>query len=249
MKNVFLLGLLTLIAVACTQNNPTTQTLTKEKQPIAAPQIDSNANYLVNDFLTAVAQTKSPYATSKTADYPLFGFSLMPTKLKGYTVHEGGYDADIRFDAATNKFIGQEIPGSEPFEFTMAANGEIVLTLLKSKKTYTYKKVPDADSALREALFAGKYRDAKTKAAVTFQADGTLTGLGTDKTYQPIYDFMGGPLDFDEMIVREKADESKETFYHYKFKDNTLELYEAIQPKNGDGVEKIGKLKYTLVKG
>jgi len=248
MKHIFFFGLLTCIAVACNHTTPSTQTVTLPP-PAAAPQIDSNATYVINDFLAAVAKTRSPYEVSKTADYPLFGFSITPTKLKGYTVHEGGYDADIRFDAATNKYIGQEIPGIEPFEFTVAANGEVLLTLSKSKKTYTYKQVPDADSALREVLFAGKYTDTKTKAALTFQADGTLTGLGTEKTYQPIYDFMGGPLDFDEIVLREKTDESKMTFYHYKFKDNTLELYEAIQPKNGDGVEKIGKLKYTLVKG
>ena len=249
MKNVFFFGLLTLIAVACTQNNPTSQTVTTEKQPVAAPQIDSNATYVVNDFLLDVAKTRSPYEVSKTAEYPLFGFSFTPTKLKGFTVHEGGYDADLRFDPATSKYAGQGIPGLEPFEFTVIASGDVVLTFLKSNKTYTYKKVPDVDSAVREILFAGTYVDPKIKPAIQFHADGRLTGLVSEKTYQPIYDFMGGPLNFDQVIMREKSDETKVSYYHYKLKSDTLELYEAIQPQNGDGVEKIGALRYRLVKG
>ena len=246
MKNIFFAGLLACLAAACTQPIPVPQPAAVPPT-VAAPQIDSNATYVINDFLVAVAQTKSPYAVSKTADYPLFGFSFTPTKLRGYTVHEGGYDADLRFDAATHKYIGQGIPGLEPFELSMAANGDVVLAFLTSKKTYTYKKVPDADSALREVLFAGKYTDAKAKTTVTFQTDGILIGLGADKTYQVVYDFLGGPLDFDEIVVREKADESKVTYYHYKFKGDTLELYEVL-PSSESPDGKVGKLRYTLVR-
>ncbi len=247
MKNIFLAGLLAFLAAACTQNTPSTQNTTTPQATVTTPQIDSNATYLINDFLVAVAQTKSPYAVSKTADYPLFGFSFTPTQLRGYTVHEGGYDSGLRFDPATNKYTGQEVAGLEPFEFTVTANGDVLFTLLTSKKTYTYKKVVDTDAALREVLFAGKYTDAKTKAAFVFQTDGTLTGLGAEKTYQPIYDFMGGPLDFDEIMVRERADETKVSYYHYKFKGDQLELYEVVSSADSpDG--KIGKLRYTLVK-
>ncbi len=250
MKNVLFFGLLTFIVVACTQNNPTTQTLTTEKQPVvAAPQIDSNSTYLIDDFLVAVAKTKSPYIVSKTADYPVFGFSFTPTQFRGYGVHEGGDDTELTFDKNTKNYMSKSMPGLDAFELKVAVDGSVQLTFPKSGKTYTYHKVPDVDSALRAVLFAGNYTDAKTKTTIRFQADGTLTGLGTEKTYQPIYDYMGGPLDFDEVVMREKADDTKESYYHYKFKGTTLELYEAIQPKNGDGVEKIGSLKYTLVKG
>lgn len=202
--------------------------------------------YIINDFLVAVEKTKSPYKVSKTAKYPLFGFSFTDTRLTGFTIHEGGYDTDLDLDELTGEYTGKSIPGLDSFQLTKTENGDARLFFVKSKKFYTYKKVPDVDSAVRQILMAGTYTDAKTQATITLDADGTLTGMGTEKTYQPFYDFMG-PLSFDEMVVQEKADPAKTTYFHYKIKGSMLELYESIQslPTREDP-EKIGKLLYTL---
>ncbi|MEO6758546.1 MAG: hypothetical protein ABIO24_03760, partial [Saprospiraceae bacterium] len=201
-------------------------------------------------FLADAARTLSPYAMSKVIEYPLFGFRFTPTQLQGFTMHEGGYDCDLKYDPATKKYTSKGIPGVPGFEMMFQPDGTIQLTYFRLKKTYTFRKVADIDTALRQVMFAGTYTDSKTKTTVEFKADGTLTGLGTPKTYLPFYDYVAGPLDFDEMRVSEKSDASKESYYHYKFKGNTLELYEAIQPKENDqaGMEKIGGLRYTLVR-
>ncbi len=250
MKTTLSLSLFAFFCFACGQNN--SPEVKQTTMPPTLPVQDTTAmtandsTYIISDFLADLKKTRSPYTVSKTADYLLFGFFFTPKLFNGYTVHEGGYDTELHFDPQTAKYTGKEISGLEAFEFIVDRDATIRLTFLKSKKTYTYLKTRDADFAVREAIFEGNYTDTKTKTPVVFKADGTVTGLGSAKTYLPFYDFMGGPLDFDEMAV-EQADAST-VYYHYKFKGQTLELYEAIQPKNGDGVEKIGGLKYTLVK-
>lgn len=247
MKNVFFAALLGLFWIGCNQNpTASSSTATPEKQTAASTPVADTGTYIIDDFLVAIVKTKSPYAVSKTADYPLFGFTYTSTQLRGFTVHEGGYDTELQFDQSTQKYSGKGIPGLDPFEFVVAADSSIHLTFTKSGKTYIYRRVPDADSAVRQRLFTGAYIDPRYKPVIQFYADGRLTGLGNEKTYQPIYDFMGGPLDFDEIVIQEKNDVSKVSYYHYRFQSDTLQLYEVKMPRNGEGIEKIGALRYTL---
>ncbi len=254
MKKAFFYCVSILFLTSCGNNTTVAPKLTNTATENAAPTDSITENtvdymYVIDDFFLAIAKTKSPYAVSKKANYPLFGFIFTPTSFNGFTVHEGGYDTELSFDKNTQKYAGKGIVGLDAFEFQVMPDSNIQMTFLKTKKSYTFRKVPDADSALRKVLFEGSYTDVKTEATVSFKADGTLTGLGAEKTYQPYYDFMGGPLDFDEMEVSDKAEGSKQVYYHYKFKGNMLELYETIQPAEyGGAPEKIGKLLYTLRK-
>jgi hypothetical protein len=140
------------------------------------------------------------------------------------------------------------------------ANGDTSLILYQvyQNKLYQtrYNKILNADAnrtvsdamsyAINKALVAGDYLLKGQAGKITFTNDGRVNGLAGFRKYFVENDLKPGPLNNLDLIIFDEFSNGK-GIYSYRFKGNTLELYETT-PDAKSKLMVLGKLKYTLVR-
>ena len=121
------------------------------------------------------------------------------------------------------------------------------------KFTKVADKQPDHDAGwgiqymVNEKLIAGKYTlidSNNVETEVILTNDGKIEGHPIFKTFYIETDFNGGPVPtFDSFILN--IDSKQMSWYSYKKEGEDIKLYETI---GEEGEEKLGELKFTLIK-
>ncbi len=210
--------------------------------------------WLTDDYLLNIEKSKSIY-NNREYTTSLFGFILKKEELMkdisylhGFTHHEGGYEAPLRYNIQ-KKCFENNLNKTEahtflknPFELILTDSN--LLDLSFKNKQERYRKVEDIESELRKILFEGKYTDLLSDQEIIMQSDGKLTGLTDKNFYNPYYDF-GEGLWMDAIFVYSNNRLENQEMYHFKIKGDTLQLFNI----NGEMPDyTLGVLKYQLIK-
>jgi len=162
----------------------------------------------------------------------------------GMMPHEGGFNDFFYWNKDSSQFVTDHAKSTDYpsfiekdyvirilsdnlLEFDFGGNGDNA----KFVKT-------DFNKAINGLLFAGTYVDEAGK-AVEFTDAGT-TNLDGYETYDFTFDFF--MVDFDLITLYRGSDSQ---IYHYKVKDNTIELYSVISVETE---EELGYKKSELYK-
>ncbi|WP_294819015.1 hypothetical protein [uncultured Flavobacterium sp.] len=137
--------------------------------------------------------------------------------------------------------------------FTLALKNpdRIEITLADTGKKECYLRFKNENQALNQLLFAEKYRDAITNAAIELTEDGKVDGIPGLITYNPVFQFDESNIEGVDVLFfyngekrSEKMGYDYQLAYQYKFEGDTLKLYEVPEDY---GIEP-GTVKYKLVK-
>jgi len=268
MKKIYLLAGIALLLSGCKKD--TIQTLikpTSAENEITAPDTKEyrqeeeaskmDGTYLSDTYLSNIQKRHSIYAAKDTESY-IFGFTLhkdsLITKtplLEGFSNHEGGINANLKFNPEKSRFENDLSRNGEfdyftkPFviNFTEGKYADIVFK--NPLKTERYRKVTDIESALRE-LIAGNYIEPTSNRRFTFMTDGTMKGVPGSGYFELSFEFQEG-LPFDAIFMGDTQESKNQIEYHYKIEGNTLTLYN-LTGNHEAGEYIIGKPAYILVK-
>ena len=116
-----------------------------------------------------------------------------------------------------------------------------------------YSFIPPPDGLVNDIFFAGKYQSLiSNNKEIEFTIDGKITGLNNYTNYRVGIGFIGPPS-FD-CIMFQKFDgirnrlmyDYNNDLYHWKFNDDTLELYPVITTYSNP--DSLGPLKWKLLR-
>ena len=195
--------------------------------------------YVSKIYLENIEKTKSVFNSKKYDNQSLFGFVLdyetLTSKnpfLKGFTVHEGGYDKPLKYDPIKNKFIynlskiNEYESNQDFFEITKMQNNLEFFFPLKNKREL-YKKVEiDFETELRKTLFEGNYNNTFENKTILFNKNGEVTNFKDYVYYEVIYDFSEG-IEFDAILffkTKEGGNWSNGDIYKYVINKSTINL-------------------------
>lgn len=259
MKNLFIKLSLTLLLAtfyACISNQRT-ENLPEDNLTAGnrlANQLDGA--WLSENYISKIEKSKSIYANMNTDD-SMLGFWLYKDtltgkhpRLLGFSIHEGGLDAPLKYNIDKNRFendldlVNEFSAHKTPFFIKPVNPNKIEIQHSKPAKIETYRKVADIDSELRKVLFNGVYIDKLTNKTITFKEDGETTGIANKHFYSLLFDFE--EFHFDVVFIADTSKRDNLQEYHYKIEGNNLRLYNLnISEETG---YTIGSLAYDLVK-
>ena len=244
MRNLTKGILITLLFASCNKGKPGTLVpIKKHFAAVAGISLDKSVaqiegNWIANGYIEGIKDTKSVYLNRKFKTKVLF-LNLVKAELltgsailHGFTDHEGGHDASIKFDKKKGTFIKDETKKSQDptfkdyFELKLNKQNKLEIHYPLLKETDFYQKLnTDLDTELRKILFAGHYIEKGSKSEVTFTADGAVTFRGYVR-YEVISDFAVSP-DFDGIYLyksKQKENWVDRDIYRFKVNGNNLEL-------------------------
>ncbi len=138
----------------------------------------------------------------------------------------------------------------KPFILSLIDNNKIEAELTDTGKKEYYVRYKNQFQALNTLLFAGSYRDVLSGKNITLTIDGKVTGIPDVLQYNPVFQFDESNIEgVDALFFYKDRNPDKMGYdynlaYQYKFKGDTLQLYEV---PDDYGIEP-GPLKYKLVK-
>jgi len=228
--------------------------------------------WVPDEYIKLIESTKSPYKSSdvltevstmiiecdsSVADSLIVGVS--------WNNHEGG-NFTVYFDS-TN-YLLTSIPDYEVNSNTYRLAYDIVKSdtllmlahfdkdnhLLDQKKFRRVLQNQTSDEGadwgltviVNDRIFRGQYERLESIVAepIVLSNSGEVQNFYDFKSYQVLTDFIG-PTNFDNICF--KTSDSKYSCFAFKFSVDTLRLYELV-PTEEDGIEKVGAIKYTLIK-
>ena len=209
--------------------------------------------WLSDEYLSSVKKKQSVF-TSNDSSSTWFGFTLQKEDLlqeksflNGFTVNEGGYGTEIRFDKQSGIIEGLVNRSSQmdkSFRMELASDSLVDFIFKPSGKVERYRKVDDIEYALNDILMKGQYKDERTGQSIIFTRDGKVSGIEGMDHFLLLYQF-GEGLYFDVVFFWYGSDRTNEKVFHYNIKGDTL----LLSPVNGELPDySIGEVAYTLVK-
>lgn len=201
-------------------------------------------------YLKNIEKTKSIFASRKYHTM-VFGFILDKKnlisdfpKLLGFQDHEGGYDANLKYDKEKNCFINDLSKNSEfdafpkPFELKLVKNGHLIMYFPENKNVDNYRQVKvDFQTELRHLLFEGSYINLRDQSTIKFTKDGRISNWGEYIYYELAFDFSDG-IDYDAVVFYKTMKGGNWThgkIFKFDIDSNTLKL-QLIKP-DWDGFE------------
>lgn len=206
--------------------------------------IPFNGTWASEKYISILKRTKSPRASQDSGYFFQFPKSYK-SLANPYLYHESGPDYHIL--KYGNKFYLKSVDNATD-------SSEIIITDKGNKLKIwdeTFVKTKDSCGVPEELLFKGNYK--LNGKPVTFNANGTIIGLDSDKFYSIENDYIGpGTGDLD--IIYLGKIEKEKNIHSFLFRADTLFIYKIkcleIDSSNGDCLDiENGKLKYKLIKG
>lgn len=245
--------LLLAVLVSCNQQKNETSDSSKEtisttETPLSSTANQLSGNWISKPYLENIAKTKSIYP-HRNAAIPLFiklnkdELLKGDATLQGFTAHEGGLDAKLKFDETKKEFVingKSDDPTYKDFS-GIKPNGDHLEMVYKGKTEIYQKFDGDPQNELRKMLFEGNYTE-KNATKVNFGVDGKVNFKDYTQ-YEVMYDFADGTQTFDGILLG-KGNSTKD-LYQFKIKGNTIELQQMKESEQGFKAE--GE-KYILTK-
>ncbi len=143
--------------------------------------------YISETYLANCERTKSIYASQKEDNQSVFGFVLTAKNLlssspylKGFSIHEGGYDIPLKMDSLKRLFVydtkRNSMVNTGFFEMQLEQNGLLLNFPLLHKKERYRKVFPDVDTELRKLIMEGTYVDSLGN-KMRFRRNGEVTNF------------------------------------------------------------------------
>ncbi|WP_312396655.1 hypothetical protein [Chryseobacterium sp.] len=245
--------LLVAVLVSCNQQKNETSNSSKENISVSETPISStveqiSGSWISKAYMENIQKTKSIYP-HRNAAIPLFitldknELLKGEANLRGFTAHEGGFDAPIKFDESKKEFLANG-KSTDPNlkDFLGLKLGGQNLEMVYQNKTETYQKFDgDVQKDLRKILFDGNYSEKGSSSTITFSNDDKVNFKDYTK-YEIVYDFADGTQNFDGILLEKN---SVKDLYQFKITGNTIELQKMKESEEGFKPE--GE-KYILTK-
>lgn len=146
-----------------------------------------------------------------------------------YGTHEGGMEAMLGYDPATQAFIGEPI--GDPLNgwgaVRLAANagqGSLALWRSDSAAPARFIRIRSEVEAINSRTLAGRYKDVRDSVLVEFTADGGAHGWDTFSRYEVLTDFTFGSENGDAVLLYGPEAPSQGIPYHFHWIGSRLRL-------------------------
>jgi hypothetical protein len=230
-----------------------TETDTAAVQTPASGEVPFTGHWLDETYYQSIITDKSPRAAQELVKEC---FIYIPPGIKerarmGYNWHEIGPEMELVLENGTYTYWGVQNDTLVEQAFTITQVDPTHLMI--GDKRFVKVDISEMHTAplvLEAILFSGTYKTSDGK-TVTFTPDAKVSGMENFSQYHVRADYMDMGLQIDQ--VGFKSEGTKPVYYGFKYKGNTLELYEirctAFDKTTGQCAEAaFGKLKHTLTK-
>lgn len=202
--------------------------------------------WISDTYLSKIEKSKSIYA-SQEYNTAMLGFQIKNDSLQGFNDYEGGFDAQLKYNAAKSKYeydtknLDTEFLAlPEGFTVSLLQGNKLQLEFTSGKKD-VYRQINSTiDVEINGILFEGSYTDKLTNTGIEFSKNGSVTGMQGKTEYRILYIYDEG-YHYDTVFI---SDKSRDIMAKYQFKVTA----EGIRLYNIDDHYKVGKLAYNLIK-
>ena len=222
MKTNIFYGLCLLFVISCSSGKKGDSSADTKSEKVAVPYAGF---WLSEEYFNRIGKSKSPQASQDESRFLIIPDSTSKPAMMIYNFHEGGSELTIIKNGAA--FELREINGD-----SIVALGDTLEPVssdrLKVQGVVFVKINPDTVDGehriLEELLFKGNYINEKGK-QIEFRKDGSVLGLDSIRYYNPLTDYYDQGLQIDQVDL--SVTKGRSNRYAFKFKGDTLELYEV----------------------
>jgi hypothetical protein len=220
--------------------NTTESNKTKSKSINSKKNTESNSlngTYISKKYLDNIKKTKSIFKSRKFDNQTFYGFVLESKNLisktpilKGFTVHEGGYDVPLIFDTLKNKYIVDLIKLNDSQDdksyFEINKKHNCIELIFKNEKEIYQKVENDIQTELRKIVMESDYQNMNENKKLVLQKNGDVQNFKDYVYYQIIEDFSLG-IQYDAIVFfksKNAGNWDEGDIYKFEIKNNVLRL-------------------------